>query len=227
MLVRTYMTKHPLMADPKWSVVDARRYMVENGVRHLPVAGDGKRLLGLVTRQRLLADPGELGSLSMWEIADYLSNLKIRQVMIKRKHVFTASPEMTIEEAALVMVKNRIGSLPVIDDEIVVGIITETDLLAQLIEMLCLSHQGVRLTVRMPDPGEGELAKLVAKVAEQGWGIAALGGVPAPKTPGMWDAVIKIRDITVDEAVSALREVEGHQIIDARNALGSVDRSKV
>jgi CBS-domain-containing membrane protein len=57
MLVKDYMTRHPLLAEPTMSIVEAQRYMGENNVRHLPVVGDGKRLLGLVTRQRLLVDP--------------------------------------------------------------------------------------------------------------------------------------------------------------------------
>jgi len=64
MLVRDYMTRHPLLADPEMSAVDAQRYMVEANIRRLPVVGDGKRFLGLVTRQSLLVDPGRLGSLT-------------------------------------------------------------------------------------------------------------------------------------------------------------------
>jgi len=46
MLVKDYMTRHPLMADPTMSIVEAQRYMGENNIRHLPIVGDGKRLLG-------------------------------------------------------------------------------------------------------------------------------------------------------------------------------------
>jgi len=46
MLVKDYMTRHPLMAAPTMPIVEAQRYMGENNIRHLPVVGDGKRLLG-------------------------------------------------------------------------------------------------------------------------------------------------------------------------------------
>ena len=100
MLVRDYMTRHPLLADPEMSAVDAQRYMVEANIRRLPVVGDGKRLMGLVTCQSLLVDPGKLGSLNMWEIAGYLSRLTLKDVMIKAKDVTTIGPDLTIEEAA-------------------------------------------------------------------------------------------------------------------------------
>ena len=62
MLVKDYMTRHPLMAQPDMPIVEAQRFMGENNIRHLPIVGDGKRMLGLITRQVLLVDPGRLGS---------------------------------------------------------------------------------------------------------------------------------------------------------------------
>src|SRR5512138_2453204 len=127
MLVKDYMTRHPLMVDPDMTVVEAQRYMGENNVRRLPIVGDGKRLLGLVTRQNLLVDPARLGSLDMWEIAGHLSRMTVQDVMIKAKDVITIGPDTTIEEAACIMIENKVGCLPVLEDGVIVGIITETD----------------------------------------------------------------------------------------------------
>jgi acetoin utilization protein AcuB len=216
MLVRDYMTRHPLLADPEMSAVDAQRYMVEANIRRLPVVGDGKRLLGLVTRQSLLVDPGRLGSLNMWEIAGYLSRLTLKDVMIKVKDVINVGPDVTIEEAARIMVEKKIGCLPVLEDDVVVGIITETDLLAQLVSMMDLRQPGVRATVRMPTDLVGGLARLVDAVAAKGWGINALGGSVFPKDPALWDAVIKIEGVTKDEMIEALRQVRDETVVDVR-----------
>ena len=217
MLVRDYMTRHPLMADPDMPVVEARRFMGENNLRHLPVVGEGKRLLGLVTRQTLLVDPGRLGSLNVWEIADYLSRLTLKDVMVRAEDVVTVEPDVPIEEAARVMVAHRIGCLPVVEDGAVVGIITEVDLLAQLMKMMAAGTPAVRATVRMPDV-VGELAKMVAAISQQGWGILALGGAPAPKKPGYWDAVVKVRGVPREQVVAVLSQVEGHEVVDVREA---------
>lgn len=216
MLVRDYMTRHPLLADPEMSAVDAQRYMVEANIRRLPVVGDGKRLLGLVTRQSLLVDPGRLGSLNMWELAGYLARLTLKDVMIKAKDVVTIGSDITIEEAAHIMIEKKVGCLPVLEDDVVVGIITETDLLAQLMEMMATRICGVRATVRMANDKPGELAKLVAAISVQGWGIRALGGRVAPKDPDKWDAVIKIEGITKEQMVAALSRLEGQEIVDLR-----------
>jgi acetoin utilization protein AcuB len=215
MLVRDYMTRHPLLADPEMTIVEAQRYMGENKVRHLPVVGDGKRLLGLITRQTLLIDPGRLGSLDLWEIARTLSRLMVKDVMVKAKDVVTIDSNCTIESAAQIMVERKIGCLPVVEEGVVVGILTEADLLAHLTEMLATRVPGVRVTVRMPDQ-KGELARLVSAISAQGWGIMALGGAPSPRDPAKWDAVVKIREVPRDEIVAALSRVEGQQIIDVR-----------
>ncbi len=215
MLVKDYMTKHPLMVQPTMPVIEAQRFMGENNIRHLPIVGKGKRLLGLATRQTLLVQPATLGSLNVWEITRFLSNLTIGDVMVKAEDGITIEKDATVEEAARIMVENKIGCLPVLEDSIVVGIITEIDLLAQLMEMLATRVPGVRVTVRMPDQ-KGELAKLVSAISAQGWGILACGGSPAPKDPTKWDAVIKIRNVPQEEIVAALERIEGQEIVDVR-----------
>jgi acetoin utilization protein AcuB len=215
MLVKDYMTRHPLMAEPTMSVVKAQRFMVENGIRHLPVVGDGKRLLGLVTRQSLLIDPGRLASLDMWEIARLLSDLTVGDVMIKAKDVITVTADATLEEASRIMVENRIGGLPVVEDGVVIGILTEIDLLAQLTSLLGGNARGVRVTLRIPDR-IGEFAKVTGALAARGWGIYASGGAAAPKEPGYWDMVVKVRNVSKDDLVSVLGSIQEQRIIDAR-----------
>ncbi len=217
MLVRDYMTRHPFLAEPDMSIVEAQRLMGENNIRHLPVVGEGKRLLGLVTRHSLLVDPRRLGSLDVWEIARYLSGLTVRDVMIKAKDVITIHPDATIEEAARIMVERKVGCLPVVEGDFVVGILTDADMLAHLMQMMAANTPAVRVTVRMPDV-RGELAKLVGAIAAQGWGILALGGAPAPREPGKWDAVVKIRYVTKEQVAAALSQVAGQEIVDIREA---------
>ena len=215
MLVKDYMTRHPIMIAPETPAVEAQNLMIENNVRHLPVVGDGKRLLGLVTRERLKVPPTDLGSLNVWEISRFLSNLKVSDVMIKKKDLFITSPDTTLEDAAQTMCKHRIGSLLVVEDEVVVGIITEVDMLAELSNLLGGNVKGVRVVMRVPDQ-VGEYAKVMAAITEQGWGIYASGGVPSPKRPGSWDLVVKVRDVPKNKLVEVLNKIEGQEVIDAR-----------
>jgi acetoin utilization protein AcuB len=215
MIVKDYMTKHPVMVEPTMSIVEAQGIMAEIKVRHLPVAEEGKRLAGLITQETLRVPPTTLTSLNVWEITRFLSNLTVKDVMIKGKDVITIGPDATVEEAARVMVEHKIGCLPVLDEDIVVGIITDTDLMLHLMEMLSAPVASVRVTVRMTT-AKGELARLVTAISAQGWGIWALSGVFAPKEPDKWDAVFKIIDVPKDQIVAVLSKIEGQQIIDVR-----------
>jgi acetoin utilization protein AcuB len=215
MLVKDYMTRHPIMIAPETPAVEAQNIMIENNVRHLPVVGDGKRLLGLVTRERLKVPPTDLGSLNVWEISRFLSNLKVSDVMIKKKDLFITSPDTTLEDAAQVMSHHKVGSLIVVEDEIVMGIITEVDMLAELANLLGRDIKGVRVVTRVPDQ-IGEYAKVMTAITEQGWCIYASGGVPSPKNPGSWDLVLKVPEVSKDELVAVLNNIEGQEVIDAR-----------
>src|SRR5690349_8635652 len=145
MLVKDYMTRHPIMIEPSRRVVEIQKLMAANNIRHLPVVGDGKRLVGLVTRQRLAIRPEQVGSLDPWELSSYLSELTVAKVMISGADLHTIGPDATIEEAADLMIANKISGLPVVEDgEIVVGIITETDLLIELRNLLGAIDPGWR-----------------------------------------------------------------------------------
>ena len=215
MLVKDYMTRHPVLVDPEMSIVEAQSIMAETKVRHLPVVGNGKRLQGLITRQRMRIPPTELASLNVWEITRFLSNLKVKDVMVKRKDVITVQSDIALEEAAKMMVENKIGSLPVIEDEVVIGIITEIDMMVQLTELLGGNEPGVRVTIRMPNV-KGELAKTTKAISDQGWAIYASGGVQTPKEPDHWDCVIKVRDVSKEELTAVLEKIEDQEIIDIR-----------
>ena len=216
MFVRDYMTKHPVMVEPTMSIMEAQALMAEAKVRHLPIVESGKRLVGLITRERLRIPPAELSSLNVWEITRFLSNLLVQDVMVKGKGVITIDPDATIEDAAQMMARNKIGCLPVLEEGIVVGIITEQDMLVHLAELLGSGVPGVRATIRMPDR-VGEFAKISGAIASRGWGIYASGGLPSPKRPDFWDVVIRVRNVSKEELLAVLQDIEGQEIIDVRD----------
>jgi len=215
MLVKDYMTRHPIMIPPTMPAADAQKIMVENKLRHLPVVGDGKRPLGLMTRERLRIPPADLGSLNVWEITRYLSHLTVKDVMVKEEELITIGPEATVEQAAQTMAEHKYGCLPVVEDNVVVGIITETDLLVELADLLGAYVDGVRVTVRVPGK-IGGYAKIISTISARGWGMYATGSVPAPKREGYWDIVLKVRDASKEDLVAVLEQVGDCEIVDVR-----------
>ncbi len=218
MLVKDCMTRHPIMIPPETLATEAQQIMSENNIRHLPVIGDGKKLLGLITRSRLALKPDMMGSLDVWEITRYLSHLAVNKVMLPADNVHTIDPQRTVERAAHIMSDHKIGCLPVIDDGVVVGIISEIDLLRSYQDMLGLPAEGVRVTVRMPDK-EGQFARITSVVAKQGWGIMGIGSFPSPRHEGFYDVVLKIPKVSTDEVKTVLSQIDGHEIVDIRDVV--------
>jgi acetoin utilization protein AcuB len=219
MFVKDYMTRHPIMISPETGATEAQKILAENKVRHLPVVGDGKRLKGLITRQRLSLKPDALGSLSVWEISRYLATLAVKDVMLKAEHVQCIDADQTIERAAKTMAEHKIGCLPVLDeDNIVIGILTEVDVFGGLQDLLGLAAEGVRVTMRMPNR-EGEFAKLTSAIAAQGWGVMGIGSYPSPRREGFYNIVLKIPGVAEAEVKRVLSQVAGQEVLDVRSAV--------
>lgn len=126
-LVRDWMSRDVVSAPPSMRLLDADLLMREHRIRRLPVVEDG-RLLGIVTYGDIReARPSAASSLSTWEMNFLLAGLSLSDVMTKEPKV--VSPDVTIGEAAEIMLANRISGLPVVDfEKKLVGIITESDI---------------------------------------------------------------------------------------------------
>ena len=146
MYIREYMVTPVITVTPDTLVDDALRTMYQHHIRRLPVVDEGK-LVGLLTRNGLReAAPSTSVPLSIWGAHYQLSKMKVRDVMIT--DVITVMPDTTVEEASALAKKHRIGTLPVIDEsKNLVGIITSTDLLHLMAQVLGFGQKGVRLHI--------------------------------------------------------------------------------
>ncbi len=213
MLIKERMTLHPLTMEPMASITEAHRYMKENNIRHLPIVRKDGRLMGLITRETLMkAMPSSVTTLSVWEMNYALSKVKARDVMVR--DVITVEEDVAIEKAARIMAENKIGCLPVMRNGSLAGIITDTDMLSTLMELMGARQAGVRLTVQAPD-APGTLAKITAVIAEMGGDIASCGTYPAEE-PLKFNVVLKIRHAPQDDLVASLRALEGVEVLDVR-----------
>jgi acetoin utilization protein AcuB len=113
------------------------------------------------------------------------------------------------------MEERGIGCLPVIDEDgVVIGLITETDLLRSFEVMLGLPVPGVRVTIRMPNQW-GEFDKLMSVVGKQ-WGVMGIGTYPSPRKEGYYDTVLKIPNVELDAVQEILGRIPGQEIVDIR-----------
>jgi acetoin utilization protein AcuB len=207
------MTKHPLTIRADATISQTHRYMQEQGIRHLPVVDKSGRMIGLVAEDDLLkAEPSSATSLSVWEIHSLLDRITVGQAMVR--DVITTTEDVPIEEAAHLLLEHKIGCLPVMRDEKLVGIITESDLFRTFMELFSARQKGLRITLEVPDR-EGELAKLAQAIADQGGYIAACGTFMAEE-PTKWGVVFKVRNVDREVLIDALSGIQDRTILDIR-----------
>lgn len=172
MLVKDRMTPEPVTVTPDTFFLDAMRIMGERGFRHLPVVDKKEMLIGIVTQTDLLhASPSPATALSVSEVNYLLANLCIREVM--SSPAITVSDGAPLEDAARVMVENKVGCLPVMGAGKLVGVITETDIFKSFVEVLGGEEATLRVTLRVPDV-RGELARLAGVIAQLGGNICSV-----------------------------------------------------
>lgn len=214
MFVKDQMTPHPITITADSSILAAQRIMKENHVRHLPVLNKTGALVGLVTRTSLeQVRPSKLTTLSIYELSYQLDKITVRDAMVRK--VVTVGEEVPIEQAARLMLEHKIGSLPVLRGERLVGIITDTDLMRTMLELLGARQPGVRLTLKVPDTA-GELARVTAAIAAEHGDIGAMGTLPSDE-PLKWWVVLKVRYIDRDCLVAAIKGLPEVELLDVRS----------
>jgi acetoin utilization protein AcuB len=131
MTVGMVMTRGPVTIGPEASLREASALLRKRGIHHVPVVGDGGRLIGMLTDRDLVhaALVPALADRMPWD-ARRLKTPRVRDAMTWA--VLTTRPDATLVEAGLVMVERRIGSLPVVEGDRLVGLLTEHDLLKAL-----------------------------------------------------------------------------------------------
>jgi acetoin utilization protein AcuB len=133
-LVADIMTHNPVTVTPRNAIRTAINLMREGGYRRLPVVDRG-RLVGIITDRDLRrAANSPFVVREQWYDNFILDHIEVGSCMTPNP--LTIEPGASIAEAARLMRNHKIGGLPVVADGQLLGIITETDLLDFLIEML-------------------------------------------------------------------------------------------
>jgi len=212
MLVRDRMTPRPITITEDTSVDKALQLMREERIRRLPILDKHGHLVGIVSDKDLLyASPSPATSLSIYEIPYLLSKIKMRDVMARE--VITVTEDTPLEEAARIMADNKIGGLPVMRDDKLVGIITETDLFKIFVEMLGARDSGSRLSMLMPNE-KGVLAKITGTIAGMDGNIMALSTIMG-EDPTNCQLTVKVADVPTEQLVSAMEDM-GLKVLDVR-----------
>lgn len=216
MLVRDVMRPDPVTVTPDTTLPEAVRLAAQRGIRHLPVV-QGDRLVGIVSDRdlkRAMASPAT--TLEAHELRYLLERLPVREIM--STGVITIGPTMPVEEAARLMVLEKIGALPVTEAGRLVGIVTETDVLALFARALGVGEPSSRLDV-LVGPEPGTLAEVCRVLAEAGVAISSIVTLHGPD--GMREVILRVPTIDPRPALAALARA-GYTV---REGARQLDRS--
>lgn len=130
--VDRWMSSPAVVVPETLTLPEARRLLTEKHIRRLPVVDQAGQLVGIVTE----GDVNRVSDSHVTDVREYnlyfhVSDLPIREIMTR--HVVTVTPDTSVAEVAKLMLTRRIGGVPVVQGERIVGMITESDLFREII----------------------------------------------------------------------------------------------
>ena len=215
MFVINRMTKNPMTVTADTKVDEVAHLMKKHNFRRLPVVDDGK-LVGFLSDSDLMrVAPSPATTLSRYEINSLLAKICVRDIM--KKDVVSVNVDATIEEAALIMYKNKIGGMPVVSNMgAVVGVITETDIFKTFVDVMGLADGKTRITLEVTD--KIGVVKDIAEIFGQA-GVSIDSLITCKKEDNKYEIVIR-GDITNIDDIKAKLEAKGYKVIHKnKNAL--------
>jgi acetoin utilization protein AcuB len=212
MLVGERMSHPVIFVHPDLPIHDALNLIKSERIRRLPVVNKHGKLVGIVTDEDLFtASPSQATSLSVWELNYLLSKITVKDIMTKT--VITVSEDTPIEEAARILADEKIGGLPVMRDNHIVGIITETNLFKIFLELMGARSTGVRVTALLADT-HGKLAELTTAIAHGGGNFVSFSTF-AGEDPSNILMACKVTDLTLEQVQTLITPIV-EEIVDIR-----------
>lgn len=189
MLVSNRMTRDPVTVTEDDLLIQARLKMQKGSFRQLPVVRDGQ-LVGIITDR------------DMREHSGYLDRTEVKAAMSKKP--LSVAPATTLEAASQLLLKHKIGGLPVVENGRLVGIITRSDVLQAFLDVMGASEETSRRIDFVLGEGGG-LAEASRIVSQQGGEVLSVGTYR-----GKWGegsvCYLRLRSGDTDTIAKALRE---------------------
>ena len=154
MPVQNWMTTDVVSVGPDTSLLKVGKLMKDHHIRRIPVVDEQGQVIGIISDRDVRdASPSKATTLDMYEMHYLLAELKAKNIMTAKP--ITVKPTDTVEQAALIMLDNKVGGLPVVDDSSkLVGIISDHDVFKALVDITGARMGGLQFAIELPDqPG--------------------------------------------------------------------------
>jgi acetoin utilization protein AcuB len=222
MFVSMWMTRELETAAPSATLAEIATRMARHRIRRLPIVNEsagGLKLVGIVTHSDVLhAFPANINpfaataadSVAAIEAAAGGSRATAADLMTRDPLV--TAPDAPIESAARLMRDKKIGALPVVSQQLLVGLITESDIFRAMVEVFEAPDRAVRITFSL-SPGE-DVLPLVADIARRrSMRVTSFMALPQHEPPV---CVVQLAGTQVEEALEDVWNSR-HRVINVVN----------
>jgi acetoin utilization protein AcuB len=146
MLVVDLMTKDVITVTRETPVLDALKIMQKNGFRRLPVVDEDGRPVGVVSQSSIEGLKPQSGLPLIWQVGPWAAKHTVEEVMNKK--LVTVRPTDTVELATAKAQSARVGSLLVVEDNKIVGVVTTNDIFYKIVNpTLGIGEPGTRVVI--------------------------------------------------------------------------------
>jgi acetoin utilization protein AcuB len=214
MIVGEVMSKKLITFKKTDSLKKAQDIMVEKSIRHLPVL-NGKELLGIITESDIRSAFMSKGSKTKTGKPQALIPAKMKVSDYMTPDPMVVVPETHIEDAALIIYKYKIGALPVIKRNKLVGLISIMDILGIFVDLMGIIHSSSRVDVLM-DKNPKNFEKVSNIIHKENLNIISVG--MAPHSAGGNKQVYFFR-LDLCDTANVVKKIEtaGFKVISAIN----------
>ena len=202
MRIRDVMSTNVVTVIEDTSIHDARKIMEAHKIRRLPVMKKNK-LVGLVTKHMLLeAAPSPATSFSIQELHYLLARMTVKDIMIKNP--YTISPEMPAEEALQLGQEKGYGAFPVVENNRLVGIVTESDIVRMMTRVLGVKEKGKRIGIKTSNEF-GNMKKIMDILDKNKTVLLSLMTLPPEEWEKDWLVVLRLKIEDADPIAKELK----------------------
>jgi len=230
MLVQGWMTRDVTTVNQDVSIMKASIMMKERRIHSLPVVDETGKLTGIITDTDLRdASPSKATTLDVYELNYLLSSMKVRDIMTKE--LAYVRPDETVEFAAILMLENKISSLPVINDrDVLIGIITQTDIFKVLLNITGVYTGGIQFAFSLEDR-PGSIKEAADVIRSYGGRVVSILSTSAEETAeeGRRNVYIRCGVIEEDKLRGLVKALEERFIVlySSRESMEEVEKRRV
>ena len=228
MLVKGWMATDVITVDEDTSMMKASIIMKEKKIRCLPVVNKKGKLVGIVSDRDLKdAAPSKATTLDVYELNYLLSSIKIKDLMTT--NLAYVRPDETVEFAAILMLENKISSLPVINNKgKLIGIVTQTDIFKVLINIAGVYTGGIQFAFSLEDRS-GSIREAADTIRLYGGRIVSILSTRETAEEGRRNVYIRSSPLPEEKLRDLVKELEEKFVVlyTSKDLLWEVENRRV